>query len=81
MTKIVVNTIRSQTGVTSVTFHDTITANGKKQWLDRFGVIKANSSQLLSNSTIAANTNGVTVGTVRVGDGCTITVRGDWRIV
>ena len=81
MTKIVVNTIRSQTGVTSVTFHDTITANGKKQWLDRFGVIKANSSQLLSNSTISANTNGVTVGTVRVGNGCTITVRGDWRIV
>ena len=81
MTKIVVNTIRSQTGVTSVTFHDTITADGKKQWLDRFGVIKANSSQLLSNSTIAANTNGVTVGTVRVGNGCTITVRGDWRIV
>ncbi len=37
MTKIVVNTIRSQIGVTSVTFHDTITANGKKQWLDRFG--------------------------------------------
>ena len=81
MTKIVVNTIRSQIGVTSVTFHDTITANGKKQWLDRFGVIKANSSQLLSNSTIAANTNGITVGTVRVGNGCTIKVRGDWRIV
>ena len=55
--------------------------SGEKQWLDRFGVIKANSSQLLSNSTIAANTNGVTVGTVRVGNGCTITVRGDWRIV
>ena len=54
---------------------------GEKQWLDSFGVIKANSSQLLSNSTIAANTNGVTVGTVRVGDGCTITIRGDWRIV
>ena len=45
MTKIVVNTIRSKTGVTSVTFHDTITANGKKQWLDRFGIIKANSER------------------------------------
>ena len=32
-------------------------------------------------SSSATNTNGVTVGTVRVGDGCTITVRGDWRIV
>ena len=55
-------------------FKTAITANGDNQWLDRFGVIKANSSQLLSNSTIAANTNGVTVGTVRVGNGCTITV-------
>ena len=81
MTKIIVNSIEPNVGVTSVTFHDSITANGEKQWLDRFGVIKANSSQLLSNSTIAANTNGVTVGTVRVGDGCTITIRGDWRIV
>ena len=81
MTKIIVNSIEPRVGVTSVTFHDSITANGEKQWLDRFGIIKANSSQLLSNSTIAANTNGVTVGTVRVGDGCTITVRGDWRIV
>ena len=81
MTKIIVNSIEPQVGVTSVTFYDSITANGEKQWLDRFGVIKANSSQLLSNSTIATNTNGVTVGTVRVGNGCTITVRGDWRIV
>ncbi len=52
MTKIVVNTIRSQTGVTSVTFHDTITANGKKQWLDRFGIIKANSTEINENVTI-----------------------------
>jgi len=81
MTKIIVNSIEPQVGVTSVTFTKSITANGEKQWLDRFGVIKANSSQLLSNSTIAANTNGITVGTVRVGNGCTITVRGDWRIV
>ena len=81
MTKIIVNSIEPRVGVTSVTFHDSITANGEKQWLDRFGVIKANSSQLLSNSTIASNTNGVTVGTVRVGNGCTITVRGDWRIL
>jgi len=81
MTKIIVNTIEPQVGVTSVTFHDSITANGEKQWLDRFGVIKANSSQLLSNATISANSNGITVGTVRVGNGCTITVRGDWRIV
>ena len=81
MTKIVVNTIRSQTGVTSVTFHDTITANGKKQWLDHFGIIKANSTEINENVTIPSGTNGLSVGTLRVGDGCTVTVRGDWRIV
>ena len=59
MTKIVVNTIRSQTGVTSVTFHDTITANGKKQWLDRFGIIKANSTEIDENVTIPTGTNGL----------------------
>ena len=63
MTKIVVNTIRSQTGVTSVTFHDAVTANGKKQWLDRFGIIKANSTEINENVTIPSGTNGLTVGT------------------
>ena len=67
MTKIVVNTIRSQTGVTSVTFHDTITANGKKQWLDHFGIIKANSTEIDENVTIPSGTNGLSVGTIRVG--------------
>ena len=81
MTKIVVNTIRSKTGVTSVTFHDTITANGQKQWLDRFGIIKANSENINDNVTIPSGTNGLSVGTVRVGDGCTVTVQGNWRIV
>ena len=81
MTKIVVNTIRSQTGGTSVTFYDTITANGNKQWLDRFGIIKANSTEIDENVTIPSGTNGLSVGTLRVGDGCTVTVRGNWRIV
>ena len=48
MTKIIVNSIEPQAGVTSVTFTKSITANGEKQWLDRFGVIKANSSQSVS---------------------------------
>ena len=81
MTKIIVNSIEPNVGVTSVTFHDSITANGKNQWLDRFGIIKTNVSDLLSNTTIAEHTNGVSVGTLRVGTGCTITIRGDWRIV
>ena len=81
MTKIVVNTVRSHTGITSVTFHNTITANGKKQWLDHFGIIKANSENINENVTIPSGTNGLSVGTLRVGDGCTVTVRGNWRIV
>ena len=81
MTKIVVNTIRSKAGVTSVTFHDTITANGKKQWLDHFGIIKANSENIDENVTIPSGTNGLSVGTIRVGAGYSVTVQGNWRIV
>ena len=81
MTKIVVNTIRSQTGVTSVTFHDTITANRQKQLLDRFGIIKANSENINENVTIPSGTNGLSVGTMRVGAGYSVTVQGNWRIV
>ena len=81
MTKIVVNTVRSHTGITSVTFHNTITANGKKQWLDHFGIIKANSTEINENVTIPSGTNGLTVGTVKVGAGDSVTVQGNWRIV
>ena len=81
MTKIVVNTIRSKTGITSVTFHDTITANGKKQWLDHFGIIKANTENINENVTIPSGTNGLTVGTVKVGAGYSVTVQGNWRVV
>ena len=81
MTKIIVSSVDSQVGFTSVTFHDTITANGDKQWLDRYGIIKANSNQILSNVTIPSGTNGLSVGTIRVGTGYSVTVQGNWRIV
>ena len=81
MTKIIVNSVDSQVGFASVTFHDTITANGDKQWLDRYGIIKANSNQILSNATIPSGTNGLSVGTLKVGAGCTVTVQGNWRII
>ena len=48
---------------------NTITANGKKQWLDRFGIIKANSTEIDENVTIPSGTNGLSVGTIRVGAG------------
>ena len=81
MTKIVVNTVRSHTGITSVTFHNSITANVKKQWLDHFGIIKANSENIDENVTIPSGTNGLSVGTIRVGAGYSVTVQGNWRIV
>ena len=79
--KIIVNTIQPQSGITSVTFHDRIAANGSDQWLDRYGIIKANANEILSNATIPARTNAVTAGQVKIGVGCTVTVKGDWRII
>ena len=81
MTKIIVNSIEPQVGVTSVTFTKSITANGKKQWLDRFGIIKANSENIDENVTIPSGTNGLSVGTIRVGAGYSVTVQGNWRVV
>ena len=80
MTTLIVNTVRSQTGST-VDFKDIISANGASQWLDTYGVIKANKNTIDENVTIPAGTNGVTAGTVTVGAGCTVTVQGEWRIV
>ena len=81
MTKIIVNSIEPQVGVTSVTFTKSITANGQKQWLDHFGIIKANSENINENVTIPSGTNGLSVGTIRVGAGYSVTVQGNWRIV
>ena len=39
MTRIYVQNIRSQTGST-VDFKDIISANGEKQWLDTYGIIR-----------------------------------------
>lgn len=80
MTRIYVQNVRSQTGST-VDFKDIISANGASQWLDTYGVIKANKNTIDENVTIPAGTNGVTAGTVTVGAGYTVTVQGEWRIV
>ncbi len=80
MTRIYVQNVRSQSTGT-VEFKDIISANGASQWLDTYGVIKANKNTIDENVTIPAGTNGVTAGTVTVGVGKTVTVQGDWRIV
>ena len=80
MTTLIVNTVRSQNTGT-VDFKDVISANGASQWIDIYGVIKANKNTIDENVTIPVGTNGVTAGTVTVGDGYTVTVQGEWRIV
>ena len=80
MTRIYVQNIKNQTG-TTVDFKDIISANGAKQWLDTYGVIKANKTTIDENVTIPVGTNGVSAGTVVVGIGYTVTVQGEWRVV
>jgi hypothetical protein len=80
MTTLIVNTVRSQNTGT-VDFKDVISANGASQWIDTYGVIKANKNTIDENVTIPVGTNGVTAGTVTVSSGYTVTVQGEWRIV
>ena len=80
MTKLIVNTVRSQSTGT-VDFKDIISANLQKQWLDTYGVIKACKSTIDENVTIPSGTNGVTAGTVIVSPGKTVTIQGEWRII
>jgi len=80
MTKLIVNTVRSQNTGT-VDFKDIISANLQKQWLDTFGVIKACKNTIDEDVTIPSGTNGVTAGTVIVSPGKTVTVQGEWRVV
>ena len=80
MTRIYVQNIKNQTG-TTVEFKDIISANGAKQWLDTYGVIKANKTTIDENVTIPVGTNGVSAGTEVVGIGYTVTVQGEWRVV
>ena len=40
-------------------FKDTITANGDKQWVDTYGVIKTNRATIAESVTIPTGTNGL----------------------
>ena len=65
----------------STEFKKSITANGAAQWLDTFGVIKANRNTISEDVTIPSDTNGLSSGPVTIADGNTITVNGEWAIV
>ena len=65
----------------STEFKKSITANGASQWLDTYGVIKANRDTIAESISIPEGTNGLSSGPVTIADGHTITVRGEWAIV
>ena len=65
----------------STEFKKSITANGAAQWLDTFGVIKANRDIIAESIIIPSGTNGLSSGPVTIADGHTITVNGEWAIV
>ena len=79
MSKLIVNTIDSRSASTE--FRDIITANHSKQWVDKYGVIKAFKNTIDENVTIPSGTNGVSAGTTKISSGYTVTVQGEWRIV
>ena len=62
-------------------FKDTITANGDKQWVDSYGVIKTNRVTINEDVTIPTGTNGLSTGPVSISTGNTVTVNGEWVIV
>jgi len=81
MTRIYVQNVIPKSGISSVTFHDKVAANGSLQWLDTYGVIKSSEQLIANNVTISSSTNGFSSGTVKVGTGVTVTVQGNWRVV
>ena len=77
------STLRANVIDSSVTteFKDTITANGDKQWVDSYGVIKTNRATIAEDVTIPSGTNGFSTGPVSINSGFTVTVNGEWVIV
>ena len=60
---------------------DPLTANGDKQWLDTYGIIKSNRNTINENVTIPAGTNGFSAGAITVANGRTVEIQGEWVIV
>ena len=79
MSTLKANIIDSTSATTD--FRDSITANGDKQWVDSYGVIKTNRDTIAENITLPAGTNGLSVGPITISDGYQVTLNGDWAIV
>tara|TARA_B100000287_G_scaffold192523_1_gene181723 strand:+ start:1140 stop:1379 length:240 start_codon:yes stop_codon:yes gene_type:complete len=60
---------------------DIVTANGDKQWVDQYGIIKVNRDTIAENVTIPSGSNGLSSGPITIASGYTVTVNGEWAIV
>ena len=58
-------------------------ANGDKQWLDQYGVIKTNRNSVSENVTIPNNSNAFSFGPLEITSGNTVTIDngGNWTIL
>lgn len=79
MSTIKANIIDSTSSTTE--FKETITANGDKQWVDSYGVIKTNRTTISEDVTIPADTNGLSSGPIVIAEGNEVIVNGEWVIV
>ena len=79
MSTIKANIIDSSTPTTE--FKDPVAANGDKQWLDTYGIIKTNRDTINENLTIPAGTNGFSAGAITVADAKTVDIQGEWIII
>ena len=79
MSTLKANIIDSTSATTE--FKDTITANGDKQWVDTYGVIKTGRDTISENVTIPVGTNGLSSGPITIQPGYEVTVNGEWAIV
>ena len=79
MSTIKANIIDSSTPTTE--FKDPVAANGDKQWLDSYGIIKTNRDTINENITIPGGTNGFSAGAITVANGRTVDIQGEWVIV
>ena len=79
MSTIKANIIDSSSATTE--FKDQITANGDKQWVDSYGVIKTNRTSISEDITIPSDTNGLSSGPITIQSGYTVTIDGEWVIV
>ena len=79
MSTIKANIIDSSASTTE--FKDPVAANGDKQWLDSYGIIKSHRNIISENITIPAGTIGFSAGAITVADAKTVDIQGEWIII